>query len=244
MTATDDLILQHQDYVRSLARGISKRLPRNVEFEELVSMGQVGLITAAKQFEPGRGVAFSTFAYYRIRGAIFDGLRHVTWLPPSAKRKVAKLDAENQVSETTAETSEKSSDPEFLAKQFETAVGRLGAVFLLARSGEDEADPEPTDERSAADAAEEKEDSELVVKAIARLTPDQRDLIRMLYFEDKSMTDVAPALGKNKSTISRRHTEAIDALRAIVNPNESAKPPPRASATPQLPLTFQPPRMG
>ena len=134
MDAVEDLVVAHQDYVRSLARGIAKKLPKQVEFEELVAMGQLGLTTAAKQYEPGRGVAFTTFAYYRIRGAIFDGLRQMTWLPPSMRRKLARMDGENEVSEITAESAEVSDDPEFLAKQFQTAVGRLGAVFQVSVS--------------------------------------------------------------------------------------------------------------
>lgn len=231
MNTVDTLVMQHQDYVRSLARGIARKLPRHVDFEELVSLGQVGLISAARQYEPGRGVAFATFAYYRIRGAIFDGLRQLTGLPPSVRRQVARLGGENEVAETTAETSEASDDPEFLAKQFETAIGRLGAVFLLSSgSGEDEGALEPTDERSAADEAEDRESAALVRKALERLSDDQRELIRMLYFEQRSMTEVAQLLKKNKSTISRRHAEAIDVLRGMLSLEQKQGPPPATAA--------------
>jgi RNA polymerase sigma factor for flagellar operon FliA len=233
MNTVDSLVMQHQDYVRSLARGIARKLPRHVDFEELVSLGQVGLISAARQYEPGRGVAFATFAYYRIRGAIFDGLRQLTGLPPSVRRQVARLGGENEVAETTAETSEASDDPEFLAKQFETAIGRLGAVFLLSSaSGGDEegAGLEPADDRSAADEAEARESAALLRKALERLSDDQRELIRMLYFEQRSMTDVAQSLKKNKSTISRRHAEAIDVLRAMLSPEQKQGPPPATAA--------------
>jgi RNA polymerase sigma factor for flagellar operon FliA len=235
-TTVDSLVMQHQDYVRSLARGIARKLPRHVDFEELVSLGQVGLISAARQFEPGRGVAFATFAYYRIRGAIFDGLRQLTGLPPSVRRQVARLGGENEVAEMTAETSEASDDPEFLAKQFETAIGRLGAVFLVSSAaGEDEAALEPADERSAADEAEDRETAALVRKALERLSDDQRELIRMLYFEQRSMTEVAQLMKKNKSTISRRHAEAIDVLRSILSPEQKQGPPPSPAAVASAP---------
>ncbi|HEY8747710.1 MAG TPA: sigma-70 family RNA polymerase sigma factor [Tepidisphaeraceae bacterium] len=217
MDAFEELVVQHQDYVRSLARAIAKKLPKNVEFEELVAMGQLGLTSAARQYEPGRGVAFTTFAYYRIRGAIFDGLRQMTWLPPAMRRKLARLDGENEVSELTAESAEVSDDPEFLAKQFQTAVGRLGAVFLASGASNEDSDKEdPTDGRSAADEAESREDLTHLTEALAKLPEDQSALIRMLYFEYRSMTDVANELKKNKSTISRRHAEALDALRAAL----------------------------
>ena len=217
MDAVEDLVIAHQDYVRSLARGIAKKLPKQVEFEELGAMGQLGLTAAAKQYEPGRGVAFTTFAYYRIRGAIFDGLRQMTWLPPSMRRKLARMGGENEVSEITAESAEVSDDPEFLAKQFQTAVGRLGAVFLASGAAGEEGDTEePTTGKSAADEAEEREDLAHLKAALAKLPDEQASLIRMLYFEYRSMTDVAGELKKNKSTISRRHAEALDVLRAAL----------------------------
>jgi len=218
MDAVEDLVVAHQDYVRSLARGIAKKLPKQVEFEELVAMGQLGLTAAARQYEPGRGVAFTTFAYYRIRGAIFDGLRQMTWLPPSMRRKLARMDGENEVSEITAESAEVSDDPEFLAKQFQTAVGRLGAVFLASGvAGDESQTDDPTTGRSAADEAESREDLAQLNAALAKLPDDQAALIRKLYFEYRSMTDIATELKKNKSTISRRHAEALDALRAALS---------------------------
>ena len=213
MEAIDELVLQHQDYVRSLARGISKKLPKHVDFEDLVSLGNIGLAEAAKQYEPGRGVAFTTFAYYRVRGAIFDGLRQMSGLPPSVRKKLAALSGENEVAEITAETADVSNDPEFLAKQFRTAVGRLGAVFLLAGSSEEDRENDPTDGRSAADDAEEREDLSQLAESLKKLPEEQAALIRMLYFEHKSMTEVGTLLNKNKSTICRRHADALDALR-------------------------------
>ncbi|HSI32805.1 MAG: sigma-70 family RNA polymerase sigma factor [Phycisphaerae bacterium] len=224
MDATEQLVLQHQDFVRSLARGISKKLPRHVDFEDLVSLGQIGLMSAAKQYEPGRGVAFTTFAYYRIRGSIFDGLRGISGLPPSVRREVSRRAAENEAAESLAESTEGpgADDPEFLAKQVSTAVGRLGSIFLLAKAGEDGGALEPEDTLTAHDAAEAKEAVDLVRKALARLPQEQRELLTMLYFEDKTTTEIATRLGKNKSTISRRHADAVDALRALLNPDGSA----------------------
>lgn len=215
--AVEQRVVQHQDYVRSLARNIARKLPRHVEFEELVALGNVGLLSAARQFEPTRGVAFTTFAYYRIRGAILDGLRQMNWLPPSLKRELTQWSGENEVAESSASAGEVSNDPEFVAKQFATAVGRLGAVYLLSHANEDEEDaPTPVTDKSAAQRAEENEDLTRLKAALDKLPADQAQLIRALYFEQQSMTDLGAQLKKNKSTISRRHTEAIDALRLLL----------------------------
>ena len=65
--------------MRSLASRIHHKLPPYVDLEDLVAYGQMGLAEAARDFDPARGTQFSTFAYYRIRGAIYDGLAKMSW---------------------------------------------------------------------------------------------------------------------------------------------------------------------
>ncbi len=68
-----------QGLVRSMAVQIGRKLPPHVELEDLIEYGQVGLAEAARDFDPGLGSRFSTYAYYRVRGAIYDGLAKVAW---------------------------------------------------------------------------------------------------------------------------------------------------------------------
>src|ERR687890_451424 len=73
----DALIEQHRSYARALAIKVMRTLPSSVELADLVAYGEVGLVEAAERYDPRRGVAFSTFAHYRIKGAIYDGLREM-----------------------------------------------------------------------------------------------------------------------------------------------------------------------
>jgi RNA polymerase sigma factor for flagellar operon FliA len=73
------LIEECQGLVRSLASRIHHKVPPYIDLEDLVAYGQVGLAEAARDFDPSRGTQFSTFAYYRIRGAIYDGLAKMSW---------------------------------------------------------------------------------------------------------------------------------------------------------------------
>jgi RNA polymerase sigma factor FliA len=73
------LMESHQGLVRSLAMGVRSKAAPHVDLEDLVAYGQVGLAEASRDFDPGRGTQFSTFAYYRIRGAIYDGLAQMRW---------------------------------------------------------------------------------------------------------------------------------------------------------------------
>lgn len=205
---------QYQDYLRALARKISRELPSQVEFEELVACGQLGLVEAARNYRPELGHAFTTFSYYRIRGAIFDGLRKLTWLPPEARRKTSRMGGEDCVAENTATQFGPKPDPESVAHEFSDAVRALGAVFLLAEAGEGgEAAPEPVDSTSAADEAEKNDLVENLREALTRLSDDQRSVIEQFYFSHKSMTEIARERGVNKSSVSRVHHKALLALR-------------------------------
>src|SRR2546423_15128917 len=68
-------------FVRSIAAKVKEQLPREIEFDDLVSYGMQGLLEAAERYDLSHGTAFTTFAYYRVRGAIFDGLPGMGGLP-------------------------------------------------------------------------------------------------------------------------------------------------------------------
>ena len=75
----DRLIEESLGLVRSLASQIHRKGPPNVDLEDMIAYGQIGLAEAAHDFDPSRGNQFSTYAYYRIRGAIYDGLAKMSW---------------------------------------------------------------------------------------------------------------------------------------------------------------------
>lgn len=230
-STTDQLILDQQPYLKALARNIAKTLPHHVDYDELVAFGQVGLAEAARGFEPSRGVSFTTFAHYRIRGAIFDGLRKMTWLPPAARRSVneqAAIDellAADQDSPKKPATPEDPNDPDVLARKFAQAVERLGAVFLISSVRDDEPGLDPQDRRAPAAANLETRELRARLKAaLGQLSDEHSALIRMLYVENKSMAQVGELLKKNKSTVCRRHAEAIDALRVALDSKPKETP--------------------
>lgn len=68
------LVVEHMDFARNIARRLSLQVSRTVAFEDILSFAQLGLIESAERWKPNRGTAFTTFAWYRIRGAVFDGL--------------------------------------------------------------------------------------------------------------------------------------------------------------------------
>jgi RNA polymerase sigma factor FliA len=83
-----ELIESHQGLVKSLAVQVQRKFRSRIELDDLVAYGQVGLAEAAREFDASRGTQFSTYAYYRVRGAIYDGLGKMTWGERQTRRQV------------------------------------------------------------------------------------------------------------------------------------------------------------
>src|SRR5215470_20156023 len=86
------ILVEQLPQVRYIARRIHERLPRHVPLEDLVHAGVVGLIDALHKFDRGKHVQFGSYAKFRIRGAILDGLREMDWSPRDLRRKARRLE--------------------------------------------------------------------------------------------------------------------------------------------------------
>ena len=214
----EDLVLQHRDYAQALTHKIARALPSQVDFDELLGFAQVGLVQAARAYDYGRGASFETFAYYRIRGAVFDGLRKMTWLPPSVRSGVQFQSGADEMSDTLASSADVSSEPDVLAAQFSDGVRTLGAVFLLSQASvEDQQAAEPIGtERRPDQAAAQREVTSRIPSLLEQLQENEAMILRQHYFEGLSLTECAKAMGVHKATTSRLHASAIRSLRTLL----------------------------
>jgi RNA polymerase sigma factor for flagellar operon FliA len=88
----DYFVLKYAPLVKYVAGKISMGMPQSIEFEDLVSYGIFGLLDAINKFDPSRGIKFKTYAMTRIRGAIFDELRSIDWIPRSIRQKAKQIE--------------------------------------------------------------------------------------------------------------------------------------------------------
>src|ERR1700685_4358810 len=88
----DKLILEYAPLIKFIAQKIAVRLPSNIEFDDLVSSGVIGLMDAIDKYDPSRDNKFKTYAEFRIRGAILDELRAQDWVPRSVREKAKALE--------------------------------------------------------------------------------------------------------------------------------------------------------
>src|SRR5215467_8272272 len=84
-TNPNRLIEAYRSYAHAIAAEVLKKVPPSVDRDDVIGSAELGLVEAAQNFDPSRGVLFKTFAYYRIRGAIYDALRKMGWLKGEPK---------------------------------------------------------------------------------------------------------------------------------------------------------------
>jgi len=217
--ADREFVKAHEPLVRKLASRIRAELDLIVELDDLVSYGFGGLLEARERFDPTRGVLFTSYAHYRIRGAILDGVRQMARLPRRAHdlRKAAEaldLAAESAGEERAARSGAKPDVGATLAS-IDDILGQYSAAFVISALGQAERAP-----RSPENEAHAGEQRGRVSEALECLPERERLVIEGFYFEDRSLEELGSSLGISKSWCSRLHTRGLGMLRDALGPKE------------------------
>lgn len=235
------ILMEQLPQVRYIARRIHERLPRHVPFEDLVHAGVVGLIDALGKFDQSKHVQFSSYAKFRIRGAILDSLRELDWSPRELRRKGRQIEeAHNHLSMSLGRTPTENDlarelgipleELQSLLSELNTLeIGRLRVESPLGGKEEDlaaivPAKPEDTPFFQCLRG----EMKELLARAIAELPEKEQRVLSLYYYEELTMKEVGAVLGIGESRVSQIHSLAMVRLRArlsFLDPQE-----PRAHA--------------
>lgn len=210
------LIEKYSEYVVRIAKQVKRTLSPNIETDDLIGYGMTGLIEAAERFNPAMGANFSTFSYYRIRGAIYDGLRVMGTLSRTEYKRQRfdeKATAYMESESTRTVLSKRSqANPEEELASMAKKVQRMVSIYISSLSDKDihaiaDQDTEKADDRMARLELYEK-----MRAAIGRLSASDREIITAYYFEDKSLEEVGKGLGLSKSWTCRKHARAMEKL--------------------------------
>jgi RNA polymerase sigma factor for flagellar operon FliA len=211
--------------VRLIARRIHERLPGHVSLEDLISHGTIGLISAIDNFDPQQKVKLKTYAEYRIRGAILDGLRGMDWAP-RGRRKLSRQ-IENAISSSEQRLGRVPSEEEIASElsisveeyrewlvdtenlqigdlEFASADGD-GYNMLKYISDEESRQPSRIVERSALEA--------LLASQISRMPKIERNVLSLYFYEEMSLKEIGQIMDLHVSRISQLKTQAILRLR-------------------------------
>lgn len=221
------LLGEHIGLVYHVARQLCRAKQMDVELDELVSAGTIGLIEAFNNFDAKRGLAFSTFAAPRIRGAMLDELRRQDHVPRSVRRRARDL---HTATETLTRELGHAPDQSQLASamgidlptlfrwQAETDNGRF---IPLDRSSEStQAHPRvpmehliASDDDDVVDTITHSQEVEHLREALLSLPEQERNVLSLYYFEELKLADIAEIMGVSESRVSQIRAKAVSRLR-------------------------------
>jgi len=225
----DALIHQHVPLVRRIAHHMIAKLPPNVELDDLIQVGLIGLSDALSRYEVTQGVQFETFATQRIRGAMLDELRENDWMSRSSRKSQKDIEqavrrAEQRLGRCPLE-SEIADELEMSLTEYQTLLGKVrGAqlVYLedIGGHGDDEGAGEGFLDRHVADEAadpmallRDQRIKESLVAAIQQLPEREQYIMGMYYEQDMNLKEIAAVLGVTESRVCQLHSQAIARLR-------------------------------
>jgi len=221
--STDDLITTHMPLVGHIVRETMGRVPAHVSRDDLTSAGMLALVTAARAFDPTRGVPFAGYAATRVRGAIIDELRRVDWASRSVRRKARDLDeTRNRLAAvlgripTTVEVASALNVP---VEDISRNEGDIARASVLSLEGTDNADGPvvPSTGPSPEAVAEHRELLIYLMEAVNELPERLRVVVTEYFLAERPMAEIAADLGVSESRISQIRAEALVLLRTVLH---------------------------
>ena len=206
------LIDEGQRLVHSLAARIHRGLSPRIELDDLIQYGQLGLAEAARDFDESQGCRFITFAFYRVRGAIYDGLSKMSW---SSRARHKRLRYEQMANLALSEAGDAPAAASLLedARWLRGATEKLSVIFWAVFEGLSEVESQVEDSQlPPAATVADREIHEKLSELIDALPHEERALVRATYFEGQTLKEAADRLEISKSWASRLHAKALESL--------------------------------
>lgn len=210
----EQLIESCQGLVRNLAWQIHAKLAKHIDVDDLIAYGQLGLAEAARDYDPERGGKFTTFAYYRIRGAIYDGISKMSWFGRARYRRLRFEQRANEVLASEASDVPEGGELADEARWLERVSQKLAMAYLASHAEEGPEQAQLADPRAPqpADVVMGEEIRVVLRQLVDQLPPEAANLIRSAYFEGLTLQEAGERIGVSKAWASRLHARSLESL--------------------------------
>ena len=218
----DEVLRRHLPLVRRVVQRLAARKPPHIETDDLVSWGIVGLLDAIVKYDSKKEASFSTYAQFRIRGAILDHLRSLDWVPRSVRQKASLIEKVSRQLEGTLGRppleEEIASELGVSLDAYQELLTKVGEMSLFSLEdlgfggGEERFSFERAIEEGDADPLGTlltRERVAIVTEAIRRLPERERTVVTLYYHEELTMKEVGGVLGLTESRVSQLHSQAV-----------------------------------
>ena len=221
----ESLIEKYLPFASAIANKVARALASDLDYDDIVCNARLGLLEAAKRFDSRFNVDFKTFAYYRIKGAIYDGLRKTGWIPRSLYSKIKFDQAANDYLQTITERVTESAQgvKEDVDTIYDT-VNSLASIYVMSIDAMEDFEVEDKQaKRDIEHKAEFQKIKEKMRDAIEDLPDKERKLVKMYYFQNRTMQEIGNRLSLSKSWTSRLHARALEILFKKLNAKGGGK---------------------
>ena len=224
----NQLLKQHAPMVKRLAQQMKARLPPNVEVDDLVQAGMMGLLDAVNRYDDDQGAQFETYAVQRIRGAMLDELRSSDWMPRSMRQNMRKIEvAMNHLQQRLGRSpteSEVASQLKLSLSEYQDLLTDGGGHQLVYY--EDFHDGDGNEHFLDRYCTDESNDPlkalmntgfrQAVIDAILAL-PDREKILMGLYYEQEmNLKEIGAVMGVSESRVCQLHSQAVARMRATL----------------------------
>lgn len=222
----EEVVIKYLPLVKYLAKKTVSRLPHNIEINDLISVGMMGLMKAVENFDPSQGFQFNTFAEHRIRGAMIDELRRQDWMPRSVRNHEKKLaNATRKIEQTTGKKASNQDIARHLGVSEADVAEMKTRSITMVKTYDDMSKVDREDNVYVVDFSVghqmacnpcsvtiEKNRNEMLKEVIASLPEKQADVLSLYYFEELNLREIGVRLNLTESRVSQIHSQAIKAL--------------------------------
>jgi len=225
----NQVVRRYAPLVKLIANRMIRKLPPQVDINDLINTGILGLIDAIDKFDPGRDIKFETYAEFRIRGAILDELRNLDWVPRSIRQKIhdmhraiERLESKHRRPPTDAEMAKEMG---LELEEYYRLLDQSSGVNLISFEDLGYASS-ASQRRNALEYFKEphsenlisllnlREVRDLIAVVIEELPKNEKFVISMYYFDELTMKEIGLVLGITESRVSQIHNKAVIHLRS------------------------------
>lgn len=220
-THADALVREYLPLVKKIGLRLAAKLPAEIELDDLMQVGLIGLLKARDSYDAGQGASFATYAGIRIKGAMLDELRAHDWLPRSVQEQLRRVSAAIERVDARlgrpAHDAEIADELDMPVSDYQQLAGQLACARMTHIADSVEAEQAVDETAGPLDAVDRESFREALGDAVDTLPERERLMMSLYYAEGLNLKEIGAVLGVSESRVSQLHGQALARLRATLS---------------------------
>ncbi len=215
--ASNNLVTEHVALVKRIAFHLINRLPPNIQIDDLIQAGMLGLLEASSNYAMGHGASFETFASIRIRGAMIDEIRRLDWTPRSVHRKSREVAlAIKEIENKSGEDAKDAEVAEYLGMELseyhkilvDSTTSKIFSIDTM--DDDDHAVIKATDSSPTPFESVSKQSFQSSLADVIKALPDREQMVMSLYYDEElNLREIGSVLDISESRVCQIHGQAL-----------------------------------